>query len=164
LSLSHSWRKPAAGAALPATKPRAVREDGRERVYLDTRRHGIVLLPALLRAFVIAAAGGFLVSLGSPFPLAGAVLVAVAALLSLRAVWRWEKTRVLLTDETLAVVHGTLRRRSAAVRLDRVGAVEIEQSVLGRLLGYGTLIAGPLEVTYVPQPRGADGLVQTLSP
>ena len=135
-----------------------------ELTYLDSRRHGIVLVPALLRAFLIAGVGGFLVSLAWPFPLPGAALVAVAAVLALRAVWKWERTRVIMTDERLAVVRGTLRRRTAAVRLDRVGAVEVDQSLLGRVLGYGTLSAGPLEVTYVPQPRSVYGLVESRSP
>jgi membrane protein YdbS with pleckstrin-like domain len=140
-----------------------VRREPHERVYLDCRRHGIVLLPALLRGLVIAVAGGFLVSLGWPFPVAGAALVAAAAFSSLRAVWMWERTRVIATDERLALVRGTFRRRTAAVRLQRVGAVEIEQSVLGRLFGYGTLIAGPLEITHVPQPRTLDRLVSSIS-
>jgi hypothetical protein len=50
------------------------------------------------------------------------------------------------------------------VRLERVGAVEVDQSLLGRMLGYGTLSAGPLEITYVPQPRSAYGLVESRSP
>jgi hypothetical protein len=50
------------------------------------------------------------------------------------------------------------------VRLERVGAVEVEQSLAGRVLGYGTLIAGPLEITYVPQPRSGYGLVESRSP
>jgi uncharacterized membrane protein YdbT with pleckstrin-like domain len=134
----------------------------RERVHLDTRRHGIVLLPALARAFLIAAAGGFLVSAPTVLPIVGGLLVAIAVVLALRAVWRWEQTRVVITDEALAVVYGTLRRRSAAVRLERIGAVEVEQSLAGRALGYGTLIAGALEITHVPQPRDVYGLVDSL--
>jgi uncharacterized membrane protein YdbT with pleckstrin-like domain len=141
-----------------------VREDRGELTYLDSRRHGIVLAPALSRAFLIAAAGGFLVSLAWPLALAGAALVAVAAMLALRAVWKWERTHVVMTDEKLAIVRGTLRRRTAAVRLDRVGAVEVDQSLFGRVLGYGTLVAGPLEITYVPQPRSVYGLVESRSP
>jgi hypothetical protein len=30
--------------------------------------------------------------------------------------------------------------------------VEVEQSALGRMLGYGTVIAGDLEIPYVPDP------------
>jgi uncharacterized membrane protein YdbT with pleckstrin-like domain len=123
-----------------------------------------VLAPALARAFLLAAAGGFLFSLFWPFPVAGAALVVAAALLALRAVWKWERTHVIVTDDRLALVRGTLRRRIAAVRLDRVGAVEIDQSLVGRMLGYGTLIAGPLEITYVPQPRSVYGLAESRSP
>ena len=79
----------------------------------------------------------------------------LAAVIAVRAVWRWERTHVVLTTEKLFVVYGTVRRRAAAVRLERVGAVEIEQSLLGRLLGYGTVVAGDLEITYVPEPRTA---------
>ena len=122
-----------------------------------------MLVPALLRAFLLAGFGGFLFSLPSPAQVVGAALVVVAALLALRAVWRWERTHVVMTDDRLALVRGTVRRRTATVRLERVGAVEVDQSLLGRLLGYGTLIAGPLEITYVPQPRSLYGLVESRS-
>lgn len=121
-------------------------------------------MPSLARAFLIAASGGFLFSLPWPSLLAGTALVVVAALLALRAVWRWERTHVIMTDDQLALVRGTLRRRTAAVRLERVGAVEVDQSLVGRVLGYGTLIAGPLEITFVPQPRSAYGVVESRSP
>jgi uncharacterized membrane protein YdbT with pleckstrin-like domain len=141
-----------------------MRRDHGERIHLDARRHGVVLAPPLLRAFVVAAVGGFLFSLPFLLPLAGAALVVVAALDAVRAAWKWERTHVIVTDEQLALVRGTLRRRLAAVRLERVGAVEVDQSLLGRLLGYGTLRAGPLEITHVPQPRSVYGLVESLSP
>jgi uncharacterized membrane protein YdbT with pleckstrin-like domain len=102
-----------------------VRRELGERIYLDSRRHGVVLVPALARAFLIAATGGFLFSLPWPSLLAGTALVVAAALLALRAVWRWERTHVIMTDDQLALVRGTLRRRTAAVRLERVGAVEV---------------------------------------
>lgn len=112
-----------------------------------------MLAGAFVRAVFLAIPGAFAVGVGWPATIAGAVLLGLAALLSLRAVWRWERTRVVLTTEKLFVVHGTLRRRAAAVRLARIGAVEIEQSLLGRLLDYGTIVAGDLEITYVPRPR-----------
>jgi uncharacterized membrane protein YdbT with pleckstrin-like domain len=61
------------------------------------------------------------------------------------------------------VLHGVVRKRAAAVRLARVGTVEIEQSVLGRLLGYGTIVAGDLEIRCVAKPSELGGLVQRLS-
>ena len=88
------------------------------------------------------------------------MLLAVGALLALRAVWRWERTHVVVTSEKLFIVDGTLRRRAAVVRLSSVGAVEIEQTLTGRLLGYGTVTAGGLEIDYVARPRELTRLLE----
>src|SRR5919197_3136088 len=124
-----------------------------EQVCVDERRHGIVLAGSFVRAVALAAPGAFAVAVGWPATVAGAVLLALAAGVAVRAVWLWERTRVVLTSKKLFVVHGTLRRRAAAVRLARIGAVEVEETLLGRLLGYGTIVAGDLEITHVPEPR-----------
>jgi uncharacterized membrane protein YdbT with pleckstrin-like domain len=118
-----------------------------------------VLVRPLLRAIVLTGVGVAAVAAGWPISLPGPFLMLLGALVALRAVWRWERTHVVVTTEKLFVVHGTTRRCAAAVRLARVGAVEIEQSLLGRLLGYGTVIAGDLEIPYVPQPRELARLV-----
>jgi uncharacterized membrane protein YdbT with pleckstrin-like domain len=137
--------------------------DPDEHVYLDERRHGIVLLRPLSRAAVLAAVGGAGLMLGWPASLPGAVLLLVAAGVAVASVWRWDRTHVVVTGEKLAVVYGLLRRRAAAVRLAKVGTVEIEQSLPGRLLGYGTVVAGELEIRCVPRPRELCGLVQRLA-
>jgi uncharacterized membrane protein YdbT with pleckstrin-like domain len=124
---------------------------GEEQVCLDERRHGIVLVAPFLRASVLGAAGVACVWAGWPATALGAPLLAAAALLVVAAVWRWHWTRVILTSEKLFVVHGTVRRRAAAVRLGRV-PIEVEQGLLGQILGYGTVVAGDLEITHVPRP------------
>lgn len=136
---------------------------GEERVCFETRRHGIVLFRVFVRSFALLGVGIALLALGWPASVAGAALAAAAALLALFAVWRWHRTLVVVTTEKLFVVHGIVRRRAAAVRLSRVGAIEVEQTLLGRLLGYGTLCAGELEIDYVPAPRHVYGLVSQLS-
>lgn len=134
-----------------------------ERICLDARRHGVVLARPLARALVLAAAGAGALWLGWPATVAGAVLLAGAALLVLRAVWRWDRTRLVVTTEKLFVVHGVLRRRAASVRLRGLDPIEVEQTLPGRLLGYGTLVAGALEVSYVPQPKRVYRLLEKLS-
>ena len=134
-----------------------------EVVRIDDRRHAIVLAGPLLRAVGLAAGGASAFVLGWPLSAVGAVLLALGAAIALRAVWRWERTHVVLTTEKLFVVYGTVRRRAAAVRLERIGPVEIEQTLLGRLLGYGTLVAGPLEIEHVPRPRSVYRLVERLA-
>ena len=134
-----------------------------ERVCLDERRHAVVLAGPFVRALGLAAVGIGCMAVGWPASIAGVLLQVAGAAIVLRAVWSWERTRVVITTEKLFVVHGTLRRRAAAVRLARLGAVEIEQSLTGRLLGYGTIVAGELEIEYVPEPRRVYGLVERLS-
>ena len=134
-----------------------------ERVCLTTHRHGIVLLRAFARSFALLALGLGLLALGWPVSMAGAVLAGAAALLALVAVWRWHRTTIVVTTEKLFVVHGTLHRRAAAVRLARAGPIELEQTLLGRLLGYRTLSAGRLEIDFIPAPREVYSLVARLS-
>ena len=139
-----------------------ISSDG-ERVCLDERRHVVVLAGSFVRALGLAVVGIGCMAIGWPASIAGVLLQVGGAVIALRAVWKWERTRLILTTEKLFVVHGTLHRRAAAVRLSRLGAVEIEQSLVGRLLGYGTIVAGDLEIDYVPEPRRVYGLVERLS-
>lgn len=135
-----------------------------ERTCWESRRHGIVLARPLTRSLALGLVGFVSFALGWPAMLAGPPLLALAAASAALSVWRWERTKVVVTTEKLFVVHGTVRRRAAAVKLERVGAVEVEQTLPGRLLGYGTLAAGELEIPYVPQPRQVGALVARLAP
>jgi hypothetical protein len=131
---------------------RAYLEPG-EVVQLEERPHAAALARPLGRSLALALAGGILVLVApSSLGLLGTVLLGAAAVLALGAVWRWDRTELVLTSEKLFVIYGIAQRRAAAVRLARVGPVEMEQSVAGRILGYGTLIAGDLEIPFVPDP------------
>ncbi len=125
-----------------------------EHVRLEARPHGVALARPLARALVLAVTGGGLVYFGSLVSWAlgavGAAEIAASALLALAEVVRWERTLLVLTSEKLLVVYGVVRRRGAAVRLSRVAPIELEQTLPGRVLGYGTLVAGDLVVPYVP--------------
>jgi uncharacterized membrane protein YdbT with pleckstrin-like domain len=134
-----------------------------EHVYLDARRHGIVLVRPLARALALAVLGIVGFAVGWPASLAGGTLLVLAAGFATAAVWRWDRTHVVVTTEKLFIVHGVVRRQAAAVRLAKVSTVELEQSLLGRLLGYGTVVAGDLEIACVPRPREVCVLVQKLS-
>jgi uncharacterized membrane protein YdbT with pleckstrin-like domain len=118
---------------------------------MEAHRHGIALARPLLRAVVLALAGA--ACFFAPWTAAavlGAVLLAVAALVAVVGVARWDRTHLSVNGNTLVVEHGFLRRRSASVSL--TGTVfEIERTLLGRILGYATVIAGELEVDCVPR-------------
>jgi uncharacterized membrane protein YdbT with pleckstrin-like domain len=118
---------------------------------LHVHRHGIALARPFLRALVLALAGGacFL----APWPVVGVLgagLLGFAAVIAVVGVVRWDRTRLAVTPSALVVEHGLLSRRTASI--SRNGTVfEVERTLLGRILGYGTVIAGELEMDYVPR-------------
>jgi uncharacterized membrane protein YdbT with pleckstrin-like domain len=118
---------------------------------LEAHRHGIALVRPFGGALVLAAAGAacFL----APWTAAsavGAVLLALAAAIAFVAVARWERTHLVVTGSAFVVEHGLLSRNSASVSLN--GTVfEVERPLLGRILGYGTVVAGELEIDCVPR-------------
>jgi hypothetical protein len=120
-------------------------------VTLDTRLHGIALARPLVRALVVALAGAacFLAPWAAAAA-AGAGLLAFAALMAVVAVARWDRTHLVVTGSALSFEHGFLRRSSASVSLN--GTVfQVERPLLGRVLGYCTVVAGELEIDCVPR-------------
>ena len=118
---------------------------------LEAHRHGIALARPFLRALVLALAGAacFFAS-GSAVAVVGAALLAVAAVIAVVAVVRWDRTHLAVTGSALVVEHGVLSRRSASISLQ--GTVfEVERTLPGRVLGYGTVVAGELEIDCVPR-------------
>ena len=118
---------------------------------LEAHRHGIALARPLSRALTLALAGAL--CLWAPWTAtaaAGAVLLGLAAMIVVIAVARWERTHLSVTGSALVIEHGFLSRRSASISLS--GTVfEVERTMLGRILGYGTVVAGELEIDWVPR-------------
>jgi uncharacterized membrane protein YdbT with pleckstrin-like domain len=125
---------------------------------VNARPHGAALVRPLAKAALGALVGTACIVLGGDvhwvFDAVGATALGLSALLAATTVLEWDRTDVLLTGDLLRVRWGVLRRRTAEVRLERDELIEIEQGLAGRLLGYGTVVAGGIEVPYVPV-RGA---------
>jgi uncharacterized membrane protein YdbT with pleckstrin-like domain len=124
-----------------------------ECVRFEERQHAAALARPLGRSLFAAVVGAVLViAAPTSVGLIGAFLLVVAALSALATVWRWDRTQLVVTSDKLFITYGIAQRRAAAVRLARVRPVEVKQGVAGRMLGYGTVIAGELEIPYVPDP------------
>jgi uncharacterized membrane protein YdbT with pleckstrin-like domain len=115
-----------------------------ERVLYSTTLHGVIFLPAVLAW--IAAVVCFVMERraqtegGNLFWL---VLTGLAALAGLFwTVKAWFQRWITETDvTTLRVVHktGFIQRRTFEMNLDKVESVDVDQSIPGRLLGYGNV-------------------------
>ena len=134
-----------------------------EQLCLEARPHGVVLARPLAKALTLALLGAAVSLLGWPAVLASALLLTAAALIAVRAVWRWDGERLIITSERVVVLRGRLRRRAASVPVRTLDALELDQSLLGRLLGYGTLVAGPLEIEHVARPLEVCRMLEQLA-
>jgi hypothetical protein len=105
--------------------------DPEERVFLDARRHGIVLVRPLSRALIATVGGGALLAFAWPLAVVGATLMALGALVSVRAVWRWERTRVVVTSEKV-FLNG--RRRPPRARQRGAAEARMQPRRAARLL------------------------------
>ncbi|HVX78705.1 MAG TPA: PH domain-containing protein [Bradyrhizobium sp.] len=113
-----------------------------ERVLYSTNAHWIFYWPSIVAwvaalAF-LAVSRTFVNDTVTLFCLAAAAIMAVVALYKMLTAWfhRWTTE----TDVTnLRVVHktGFIKRRTFEMSLDKVESVDVNQSILGRLLNYG---------------------------
>jgi uncharacterized membrane protein YdbT with pleckstrin-like domain len=114
-----------------------------EKVLYSTNAHWMFYLPAIAAWIVVAilVVGSFAAAAIPALMLvcwASAAVVAVAALFWTLRAWfhRWTTE----TDVTnMRVVHktGFIKRRSFEMALDKIESVDVDQSILGRLLNYG---------------------------
>jgi hypothetical protein len=121
-----------------------------EHVHLVSREHEVVLVGPFLRACVVLTACAYtavrVAASGVPLPLrvlAVGVLgvLAVRALVRLaRAVGRWQRRMLVITDRRALLVQGGISRRVAALPLDAIHDLEIVRARPGWMLHYGGLI------------------------
>jgi uncharacterized membrane protein YdbT with pleckstrin-like domain len=115
-----------------------------EKVLYSTNAHWIFYLPAIA-AWILAGVLFFLARATVTesivlLYLSGSAVVAIAALYWTLKAWfqRWTTE----TDVTnLRVVHktGFIKRRTFEMSLDKVESVDVDQSILGRILNYGNV-------------------------
>lgn len=121
-----------------------------EHVHLVTREHEIVLVGSFLRACIVLTGCSYasvrIAATGIPVPLRLLVvgilgLLAVRTLVRLaRAVGRWQRRTLVITDRRALLVHGALSRRGAALPLDSIHDIEITRARPGWVFHYGGLV------------------------
>ena len=111
-----------------------------ERIIAKGRLHvGAFIVPLVV--MLIGAAVMFL-ELGETlarFRLVGALFLIAGAWTTLKALSARLSTQLVLTDERLLGESGLFKHRKIALPIRQVEKVEVSYSLLGRMLGYGTL-------------------------
>lgn len=118
-----------------------------ERLMLPpVHRHWILLVKGLALPVPLTAVLLFVVDVGARGVLPGDLrLLAVVAATTLLGLWvivvwlRWKEDVLTVTDQRVILEEGVLQRSSRVIPLNRVQDVSTTQTLLGRLLGYGTV-------------------------
>jgi uncharacterized membrane protein YdbT with pleckstrin-like domain len=109
-----------------------------EQITYRANLHWIIYtLPAIVLLLAI------LVGLGGGGWIAGGVLCAIAVALFLPPWIRASSSEFAITNKRVLIKVGLIRRHSLEILLQRVEGIGVDQSILGRILGYGTItVAG----------------------
>lgn len=110
------------------------------------RLHWIVYFPGLVLFAIAVALSVAIIAANQfgnlvPYFLLALDLVMLASLLTLlaAAVRRWT-TEIAVTDRRVIFKRGLIRRHTIEMNMDKVETVDVDQSLAGRLLGYGDII------------------------
>ena len=117
-----------------------------EAVVYDTKLHWVIYIRAilLLVVCVILVAASVATSDNQNLSLALEIAAAIFALLALssalRAFVRRTTTELAVTDHRVIYKTGLLARHTIEMNRDKVESVDVDQTLLGRIFGYGTII------------------------
>jgi uncharacterized membrane protein YdbT with pleckstrin-like domain len=140
-------RPPADGVPAAMSYVTRVLQPG-EQVVHDARLHWVIFTRAILAAIVcIALAVGAMATAGSQtqylslaFWIAAAIFFVLALAAGLRSFVRRATTEFAVTDHRVIYKTGLLARHTLEMNRSKVESVDVNQSIPGRLLGYGTVI------------------------
>jgi uncharacterized membrane protein YdbT with pleckstrin-like domain len=128
-----------------------------ETVLHKSRIHWIIYLPGLI--FVPIAAAVFIFGdrvVPAPWPMAIAAAILVIAVYFMIGAWfrRWT-TELAVTDRRVIFKRGFIRRHTIEMNMDKIESVDVDQSILGRLLDYGDVTVRGTGTGFEPL-RGID--------
>lgn len=88
---------------------------------------------------------------------AGVIFIIATLLLLARAIRR-VTTEIVVTDRRVIYKTGLFGRKTVEMNASRIETVDVRQSILGRALGFGTIVVRGTGSTFEPLARVADPL------
>lgn len=122
-----------------------------ETVIYETRLHWIVMLGHIIVGCLLLALGAFLLYYAffhkeiraATFRLAeigGAVLLGCGAVAILMGMVRRNATEMGVTNHRVVIKTGLASRKTIEMLLNKIETIEVRETFLGRMLGYGTIV------------------------
>jgi uncharacterized membrane protein YdbT with pleckstrin-like domain len=122
-----------------------------EKVIYQTRLHWIVMLGNLIAGLLLLAGGAALIYYATnraSFDIAtihvmqgtGAALAVAGLIVILLGMARRNATEMAVTNRRVVVKTGLASRRTIEMLLNKVESIEVSETTMGRLLGYGAIV------------------------
>jgi len=117
-----------------------------ETVVYATKLHWLIYVNTILLALVCVVLVGAAVStsdnqsISLAFAIAAIIFALLALSTGLRAFIRRATTELAVTDHRVIYKSGLLSRHTIEMNRDKVESVDVDQSLLGRIFGYGTVV------------------------
>jgi uncharacterized membrane protein YdbT with pleckstrin-like domain len=116
-----------------------------ETVVYATHLHWLIFLSAIVLSLIgVAMLVGSGVTNGNiisdAFRAGAAVFALIALAFWLRAVIRRATTELAITDRRVIYKSGLLSRHTLEMNRSKVESIDVEQTIIGRILGFGTII------------------------
>jgi uncharacterized membrane protein YdbT with pleckstrin-like domain len=113
-----------------------------ERVKYITHIHWMIFLPSI--GLFILAVLFYLLALNTnffPFWAGIAFFLLILGVIALLSAWfQRATTEIAITDRRIIYKRGFISRRTIEMEMDKVESVDVDQSVMGRILDYGDII------------------------
>ncbi|HEY6572138.1 MAG TPA: PH domain-containing protein [Candidatus Eisenbacteria bacterium] len=121
-----------------------------ETVAYRARLHWIVVAPALIVGAILDLTGVGLVvaafltrepgsSVSIPMILGAAILMLVGSAWMAAGIIGWKATEITVTSRRVLIKTGIVRRHTKEILLSKVESVTVDESMMARVLGFGTL-------------------------
>lgn len=123
-------------------------DSSRDRVIYYAKIHWVLYLSCiiwLLIGILLLAGGG-----DDESRARGAFCFFIAILLFIPKYIYAISTELALTETTIAVKVGFIKRQTIELRLNKVESIQVHQSILGRILDYGTISVTGAGITNTP--------------
>ena len=110
-----------------------------ERIVYRARLHWIIFGAAIAVVLLGVVVGIFLEIMDSGYWYVGAAIAGVGLLIAIGPVIRYVSSEFAVTDKRVLAKIGFIERESDETLLSKIEAISVDQGVLGRVLGYGTV-------------------------
>jgi uncharacterized membrane protein YdbT with pleckstrin-like domain len=122
------------------------------------RLHWTIFLTSIVVVLLGVVLGVLLQVIDPRYAYAGAALAGVGLLLAIGPAIRYTSSEFAVTDKRVLGKVGFIERDSAETLLSKIEAIAVDQGVIGRILGFGTVTITGTGGTQEPFPRISDPL------